>query len=184
MLPSSHSTRRASRATFACQKLSAITAIPAGMATTLRTPGIERARASSKLFIFAPKIGGRAMTAVNIPGNFTSIPNSALPFNFSGVSSRLIGLPISLNVFGSLSCTFAGGVSLAAADARCPYVRLRFGPFSTAPDSVRQMDGSTFHCCAAAAISMARAAAPAWRNCSSPDHTLELPPVICMPKAG
>ena len=58
------------------------------------------------------------MTAVSIPGNFTSMPNSALPFNFSGVSSRLIGLPISLKVFGSFSWTCSGGVSFAAADAR------------------------------------------------------------------
>lgn len=68
-----------------------------------RTPGMDRARESSKLFNFAPKIGGRAITDVSIPGSLTSIPNTALPFNFSGVSSRLMGLPISLYVFGSFS---------------------------------------------------------------------------------
>src|SRR5437667_165109 len=29
-----------------------------------------------------------------------------------------------------------------------------------------------------------RAAAPALRYCSNPDHMLELPPVICIPKTG
>ena len=97
-----------------------MTATPDGTATILRTPGIERARESSKLFMVAPKIGGRATTAASIPGILTSIPKTALPFTFSEVSSRFTGLPISLNVLGSFSATSVGGVILAAASASWP----------------------------------------------------------------
>ena len=49
------------------------------------------------------------------------------------------------------------------------------------PFSARQLDGSTFHDCAAAAISIIRAVAPALRSRSHSDQVLVLPPVICMP---
>ena len=120
MVPSSQSMWSASRAIFACQKESAITATPEGTATILRTPAMERARESSKARTFAPKMGARATTAINIRGILTSMPKTAFPFTLSEVSSRFAGLPMSLNVFGSLSGTCAGGVNFAAASASCP----------------------------------------------------------------
>ncbi len=45
------------------------------------------------------------------------------------------------------------------------------------PFSARQAAGSTFHCCAAAAISISRAAAPAKESRSHSERTLVLPPV-------
>ena len=53
--------------------------------------------------------------------------------------------------------------------------------WTTKPGSVPHVAGSTFHCAAAAASSIARAAAPALRTRSHSVHVLVLPPVICIP---
>ena len=81
---------------------------------------MERALESSTLFTFAPKIGGRATTAVSIPGKFTSSPKVAWPFSLKGVSRRLMGFPISLKFFGSFSSTLAGGGSFTASATSWP----------------------------------------------------------------
>ena len=44
-----------------------------------------------------------------------------MPLIFSGVSRRLVGLPMSLKSFGSLSATFCGGVRCAARSTSSPY---------------------------------------------------------------
>ena len=53
---------------------------------------------------------------------WTSIENVLLPFNFSAVSSRFIGLPATFQLFGSLSVMLfgSGGDSFAAAAATLP----------------------------------------------------------------
>ena len=48
------------------------------------------------------------MTAVSIPGIFTSIPKPAFPLVLAGVSKRLTGRPMILNSAGSLSLTSLG----------------------------------------------------------------------------
>ena len=113
----------------------------------------------------------------------TSIPKTALPFIFSGLSSRFAGVPISLKALGSFRVTFAGGVVLAAClRARnltcdsCDQVRFRI-PYADSPDR---------HPIAARLLQSAspKRGRSALRYCSNPEYTLELPPVICMPKIG
>ena len=62
-----------------------------------------------------------------MPGIIASMPNTALPFTLSGVSMRLAGVPISVKSFGSLSATFSGTGSFAAASASSPYLSLCAG---------------------------------------------------------
>ncbi len=89
---SSHSTLTASRAFFADQKSSAITATPlatgVSKATTSATHFILRAVPASKRFSRAPKRGGRITSAVIIPGSFRSCVNTAVPFDFATASMR------------------------------------------------------------------------------------------------
>ncbi len=94
--------------------------MPVGTCTTCSTPGIPFAFAASKDRTLPPKVGARATTAVRSPGNLTSIPNFAWPVTFSRESRRRTRLPMSFQSFASLSFTFAGGVSRAAASASCP----------------------------------------------------------------
>ena len=84
------------------------------------TPGTAFALSALKLFTLAPKTGGRATTAVRMPGTLTSRPKRPLPLIFSGVSNRFAGLPMSLKSLGSFNATFCGGVMLEALSARCP----------------------------------------------------------------
>ena len=118
--PKSQSTTSLSRPVFAGQKPSAITATPDGICSTAFTPRSLRAPVASNFFTFPPKTGGRATTAVSIPGRCTSRPNCAAPFAFDGVSNRRVGFPISVNAFAFLSGTSAGAVSLAAVSASEP----------------------------------------------------------------
>ncbi|MNL10375.1 hypothetical protein D3C87_1311730 [compost metagenome] len=82
--------------------------MPVGTCTTLCTPGIASASAPSKDLTLPPKVGERATIAVISPSNCTSMPNFARPVIFSGVSRRLVGLPISRQSFASLSLIEAG----------------------------------------------------------------------------
>src|SRR3569832_1033489 len=90
-----------------------------------------------------------------MPGNLTSMPYIILPVVLSAVSSRLTGLPMIFQSFGSFSLTSVGGVTLAAASATLPNVVVR-------PDGVWVMtllaavhsEAGTFHSVAAASISM------------------------------
>jgi hypothetical protein len=121
MGPPDHLITSASRPRFACQNPSAITATPASMRTTLRTPGTARAFVSSTLSTVAPKAGGSATHAVSMPGNRTSMPYTPLPSVLDGVSSRFSALPMSLNAEGSLNFGFSGTGTLLAFSASAPY---------------------------------------------------------------
>ena len=55
-----------------------------------------------------------------MPGNFTSMPNSAVPLTFDGVSRRFVALPTILKSFGSLSLTSVGTGIFEAASASEP----------------------------------------------------------------
>ena len=71
-------------------------------------------------------------------------------------------LPMRVKADASFSFGSAGTGSLAAASARAPKPALRL-PALTTPLDTLIVAGSTPHCRAAAATSMARAAAPALR---------------------
>src|SRR3569833_823303 len=89
-----HSTCSASRPCFAAQKCFAITATPLGTSTTFSTPAIYTPAVASNLTSFAPNAGARRTTAVRKPGNWTSLPNCAVPEIFSGESIRRTRVPI------------------------------------------------------------------------------------------
>src|SRR5262245_5960034 len=174
--PSSHFTVSARRPSIADHVLSATTASPVEIGTTSLTPGTDLAFVASKLAAFPPKTGQRAATANNIPGSFTSIPNTALPSTLPGVSRRLVALPISRNCDGSFKLTFDGGVSFEAASASAPKLNRAFvAVLVTAPAAARQSDFCTPHFCAAASTSISRAVAPARRSDSQDVRMLMLP---------
>ena len=83
---SSHCTVTASRALRAAHMCSATTATPRGVCTTSTTPGIALAAAASKDAALAPNFGGWIITAVSIPGSFTSRVNGWVPSVFDGPS--------------------------------------------------------------------------------------------------
>ena len=112
------------------------------------------------------------------------MPYFALPFTFCGVSSRFNGLPSSLNSAWGFSLGEAGTACFAALPMSAPYDSLRpFGP-STWLFSVRSSPVSSFQCAAAAATSISRAAAPAWRSGTQWARIVVLPPVACRPNIG
>ena len=118
--PSSQRNVSAFKPRFAAHMLSATTATASSRRTIWRTPGIAFALLSSTNASLPPTTGLAATVAMFIPGSRTSIPNCAVPFTFAGVSSRLAGVPISLNSRGSLSTTWAGTGKVAALSARAP----------------------------------------------------------------
>jgi hypothetical protein len=134
-------------------------------ATTCSTPLICFALAASKLFNFAPKRGGCRTTAVSMPGSLTSCVKIALPFDFARASVRAAGLPMRTKSLGSFSLTSVGTGCFAASAASSPKVAL-LSFDETMPRETPISAAGTCHFSAAAATSMARAAAPALRNCS------------------
>jgi hypothetical protein len=105
---------------LAGQNPSARTATPRSIATTCRTPGTAFALSAFTRFTLPPKTGGRATSAISIPGTCTSRPKTALPLVLSGVSSRGVALPISLKSLGSFKATLRGGLRPAAFSASLP----------------------------------------------------------------
>jgi hypothetical protein len=158
---SSHVTRSASRPLRAAQKLVATTATPDGTGTTCVTPFTCRAGPASNDFTVAPKRGGRAISAVSIPGSLTSIVNCADPSVLARPSTRSSGLPTSFQSLGSFSGTCAGGVSAFAFGTSSPNVARRpDGACETTPRSTVISDAGTPQSLAAASTSMARAGGP------------------------
>ena len=83
----------------------------------------------------------------------------------SGTSSRRTGLPMSFHAPGSLSLTSAGGGSAAAAAAIVPNATVRpLGACVTTLLRAWHCAAGTFQRAAAAAISISRAVAPAFRK--------------------
>src|SRR2546425_3199234 len=83
------------------------------------------------------------------------------------MSMRLTDLPISFQSLESFSFTSFGGSSLDAASATFPKLSLRLlGPCVMKLLDAEHSDAGTLHCCAAAAISISRAVAPALRKYS------------------
>ncbi len=80
---------------------------------------------SSTLRTLPPTTGLAATVAIFIPGNRTSMPYTAVPLTFAGVSSRFAGVPIKVKSFGSLSATSEGTGSFAALSTSAPYASLR-----------------------------------------------------------
>src|SRR5215470_14693938 len=101
-----------------------------------------------------------------------------MPVTLSVVSSRFVGLPAIFQSFGSLSFTSFGCSSLPAASATLPNVVLRpdGACVMTLADALHS-DTGTFHCSAAAWISISRAAAPPLRTYSCDSRMPRLPPV-------
>ena len=113
------------------------------------------------------------------------MPYCALPLTLSGESRRLAGVPMSFQSLGCLSGTSPGRDSVAARSTNAPYASVRpVGPWMTTPPVARQELASTFHVCAAAATSSARAPAPARRSGSQLPRTDVEPPVSWTPNSG
>src|SRR5262249_9784373 len=89
--------------------------------------------------------------------------------------------PISVNSFGDLSRGLSGMCSCAARFVSSPYDAL-FEPWTTKPSSARHSLACTLQPVAAAATSISRAAAAAWRTAVHPSFVLVEPPVICLLK--
>jgi hypothetical protein len=81
----------------AAHVLSATTATPELICTTLRTPGTFSAALASYDATFPPICRGFSTEAYFIPGTFTSIPYVARPFVFGVRSSRLRRVPTIVN---------------------------------------------------------------------------------------
>ena len=93
-----------------------------------------------------------------------------------------MSLPIKVNAFGSFSLTSFGTGNIAALSTSAPYLIRRLLPLcTTSPFSVVSEFSGTFHVCAAAVTSMARAVAPAPRRIFHMPRTLLLPAVSCCP---
>ncbi len=118
--PSFHLISSAAAPRLAAHVWSPITATPLSIRITWRTPGIFFALVSSTLASVPPNTGLFTMAAYTMSGTRTSSPNTAVPSTFSGESRRLAAVPISLKSFGSLSGTFCGAGSFAAASTSCP----------------------------------------------------------------
>src|SRR5437763_16486595 len=87
--PSSQLTFNKRRPSIALQTLSATTATAASLILPAKvTPEIFFDSLSSKLVSLPPIVGHRDSTAYFIPGNRKSMPNTASPFTFEGVSTR------------------------------------------------------------------------------------------------
>ena len=96
----------------------------------VRDPG--RAITYAQFYIWFHALGGvlavtilGIMAAIFMPETFASIPNCVAPTTLSGESIRRRGLPISVNVAGSLSATFGGIGSAPAVFASAPNASLR-----------------------------------------------------------
>ena len=112
------------------------------------------------------------------------MPKRPVPFTLAGVSRRFRGLPSNLKSFGSFNFGCTGTGNLAASEVKAPYDSLLPLGAITWLFSVRSVAASSFHCAAAAATSISRAAAPALRSGSQNPRIVALPPVACMPNIG
>ena len=123
------------------------------------------ALAESTLLILPPKTGEALMAAFSMPGSLISAPYTCLPVSLSAVSSRLSGLPMIFQSFGSLSGTSFGASSFAAASATLPKLVLRLEALCVmTPLETAHSEAGTFQPSAAACTSMMRAAAPPLRT--------------------
>ena len=185
--PWSHCTVTAAAPFLACQGVSAITATPpvppwyGATASTCFTPGIFCAAAPSNWATLPPRVGHITTLACSRPGGWASMPNTALPSSLEGASMRVSGLPISLNSAGALRGTLPGGGCCAASAASSPNVARWPAACSTTPALALHSAACTFHCTAAALMSMARAWAPASRMGRHRSLMLLEPPVIITP---
>ena len=113
-----------------------------------------------------------------MPGRRVSMPKRAAPVAFSVVSMRLTSWPISLNWSGVLIAGSAASATLAASAASSPKVAERpEASWRTTPLLATQAAASTPHLAAAAAMSRARADAPACCRNTRERRTEEEPPV-------
>src|SRR5258705_9049690 len=100
------------------------------------------------------------------------------------MSTRFTDLPISFQSLGSFSFTSLGGSSLAAASATLPKLMRRGpGPCTMKLLFAAHSDAGTPHSCAAAAISISRAVAPARRKYSCELRMVRLPTAAMSPQA-
>jgi hypothetical protein len=110
-------TSRASRAFSAWSKVSAITATPAGIRATARTPGMPRAAVSSTAATVPRIVGGRAITVGLAPGTSRSSVNACFPVTMSRAAIPVVGTPITPNAAGSFGAGSTAGTTTSAASA-------------------------------------------------------------------
>src|SRR5712692_3980651 len=180
--PTSHSMASSLSMRSARHQLSATTATASSSCTTLIKPRIPLILSPATVASLPRNTGHCAIAAYAMPGCCTSIPKSGLPLTLSGMSSRRAGLPMRFHSLGSFSFTSFGRSSFEAACATWPKRSfLCDGVCVITPFSASHSDAGTFHLCAAAAISISRAVAPAWRKYSCESRIERLPPVAIEP---
>ena len=133
----------------------------------------------SKLFNFWPNRGACATTAVSMSGSLKSCVNIAVPFDLALASVRGTCLPMNTKSFASFNLIVVGTGWRPAASANSPNVALLPLAWNTTPFFTCTESAGTFHWSAAAAIIIARAAAPACRYCSNEFAIAVEPPVPC-----
>jgi hypothetical protein len=151
---------------------------------TFSTPGTLSAAAASNDFTLPPHTGGRAITAVFIPGSRTSAPYVAVPVVIGTRSIDGIFLPCQRRSAGSLTFTRdLSGMGNVRADAtRAPKAIARpVRSCTTWCCRARTSVAFTPHCFAAASSSNARTVAPASRHDVRNSRTLDDPSVFCDP---
>jgi hypothetical protein len=183
--PSSKLTGRSRSARAASQYVFPTTATPLGIGTTSTTPGRRSAGSLSNVLTWPPNTGLCFTAAYSIPGTRTSMPKTAVPLSFAGISTRGSGRPRSVQSFCAFRAGFSGGDSRAAASASSPNVRARaLGRCRTLPFSVWHSRRSTPQRFDAAASSISRAEAPIWSRRSKNEDVLSLLPVNIQLRRG
>lgn len=111
-------------ASMHCPKVLARTATPVSIMATWVTPGMARTAALFLILRGEPlRVGGRHTMVGSAPGTSRSIANFFLPVTMARPSTRLVGVPMTLNAAVSLSSTSTSlVVGLAALVASSPYV--------------------------------------------------------------
>ena len=116
-----------------------------------------------------------------MPGCNTSMPKRAVPSILRAASRRGSGWPMSLKADASLSVGLRGKGMPAATAANSPKRADWPERCVSKPADTCTSSAATPHFAAAAATSMARAEAPAWRIGSHRSLMLDEPPVIIRP---
>ena len=118
--PTSQSTATSRRASLARHQLSATTATKVPKFNTLTMP-LRFSTLEASMVLTVPLNTGQAATAAcSMPGTWASMPYLTRPVTMSGMSTRAMDWPISVQALGSLSLTSLGASSLAAAAASLP----------------------------------------------------------------
>src|SRR4051794_3541397 len=115
-VPGPHTTESASTASMHWPNVAARTATPVGTTATSVTPGMARTAAAFATLITVPlMVGGRHTMAGSAPGTTWSMAKVLRPVTMSTASTRVCGVPMTLNALVTLRVTGNDCVVVAAA---------------------------------------------------------------------